>query len=66
LVFADVLDELLHAFTSLAMTTNYVNATTLDTAATQGHIDIVNLLLEIDAILARIYRKQHGWILCCL
>jgi hypothetical protein len=60
------LDELLHAFTSLAMTTNSVNATTLDTVATQGHIDIVNLMLEIDASLARIYRKQHGCILCCL
>jgi ankyrin repeat protein len=59
LVFADVLKELLHAFPSLAMTTNSVNATALDTAATQGHIDIVNLLLETDASLARI-AKNNG------
>ena len=42
----------------LAMTTNSVNATALDTAATQSHIDIVNLLLEIDASLARIARNN--------
>jgi len=30
---------LLQAFPVLAMTTNFVNATALDTAATQSHID---------------------------
>ena len=63
LVFADVLKELLQAFPSLAMTTNSVNATALDTAATQGHIDIVNLLLETDASLARIARNNGKTVL---
>ena len=52
--FTDVLKELLQAFPALAMTTNSVNATALETAAIQGHIDIVNLLLETDASLAKI------------
>jgi hypothetical protein len=45
------------------MTTNSVNATTLDTAATQGHINIVNLLLETYASLARIARNNGKTIL---
>lgn len=60
---ADVLKELLQAFPSLAMTTNSVNATALDTAATQGHIDIVNLFLETDASLARIARNNGKTVL---
>jgi ankyrin repeat protein len=59
----DVLKELLQAFPALAMTTNSVNATALDTAATQGHIDIVNLLLETDASLARIARNNGKTVL---
>lgn len=50
--------ELLNSFPALAITTNSVNATALDTAATQGHVDIVNLLLETDASLARIARNN--------
>lgn len=56
---SDVLKELLQAFPALAMTTNSINATALDTAATQGHIDIVNLLLQMDASLAR-FAKNNG------
>ena len=45
------------------MTTNSVNATALDTAATQSHIDIVNLLLDTDASLARIARNNGKTVL---
>ncbi|KAG8087796.1 hypothetical protein GUJ93_ZPchr0010g10703 [Zizania palustris] len=59
----EVLKELLQAFPALAMTTNSVNATALDTAAILGHIDIVNLLLESDASLARIARNNGKTVL---
>jgi ankyrin repeat protein len=45
------------------MTTNSVNATALDTAAIQGHVDIVSLLLETDASLARIARNNGKTVL---
>jgi ankyrin repeat protein len=61
--FAEVLKELLQAFPALAMTTNSVNATALDTAAIQGHVDIVSLLLETDASLARIARNNGKTVL---
>jgi len=54
---------MLQAFPALAMTTNSVNATALDTAAIQGHVDIVNLLLETDASLARIARNNGKTVL---
>uniref|UniRef100_A0A0D9XAE3 PGG domain-containing protein n=1 Tax=Leersia perrieri TaxID=77586 RepID=A0A0D9XAE3_9ORYZ len=59
----EVLKELLQAFPALAMTTNSVNATALDTAAILGHTDIVNLLLESDANLARIARNNGKTVL---
>ncbi|URD80325.1 Ankyrin repeat-containing protein [Musa troglodytarum] len=45
------------------MTTNSLNSTALDTAATQGHIDVVNLLLETDASLAKIARNNGKTVL---
>ena len=48
-ILAEVLKELLHVFPNLAMTADLTNSTALHTAATQGHIDIVNLLLETDS-----------------
>ena len=53
-----VLKELLRAFPALDMTTSTSNSTALDTAATQGHIDIVNLLLETGANLVKIARSN--------
>lgn len=44
------------AFPSLPRTRNNVYATPLDTAAIQGHGDIVNLILETDPSLTRISR----------
>ncbi|XP_066351793.1 ankyrin repeat-containing protein At5g02620-like isoform X1 [Miscanthus floridulus] len=61
--FAEVLKEMLQALPALAMTTNSVNATALDTAAILGHVDIVNLLLETDASLARIARNNGKTVL---
>ncbi|PKU64902.1 Ankyrin repeat-containing protein [Dendrobium catenatum] len=58
-----VLKELLQTFPSLAMTTSSSNATALDSAATQGHVDIVNLLLETDASLAKIARNNGKTVL---
>lgn len=49
----------MQAFPQSAMTTNWEDATALYTAATHGHIDIVNLLLEIDGSLAMI-AKNNG------
>ncbi|XP_042508393.1 ankyrin repeat-containing protein At5g02620-like [Macadamia integrifolia] len=54
----EVLKELLNAFPPLAMTTDSSNTTALHTAATQGHIDVVNLLLETDSNLAKIARNN--------
>ncbi|XP_066351794.1 ankyrin repeat-containing protein At5g02620-like isoform X2 [Miscanthus floridulus] len=59
----EVLKEMLQALPALAMTTNSVNATALDTAAILGHVDIVNLLLETDASLARIARNNGKTVL---
>ncbi|PQQ03390.1 ankyrin repeat-containing protein [Prunus yedoensis var. nudiflora] len=58
-----VLKELLHVFPNLAMTTDLSNSTALHTAATQGHIDIVNLLLETDSNLAKIARNNGKTVL---
>ncbi|KAH0930160.1 hypothetical protein HID58_015887 [Brassica napus] len=48
-----------HTFPNLAMTTDLSCTTALHTAATQGHIDVVNLLLETDSNLAKI-AKNNG------
>ncbi|CAN6563869.1 unnamed protein product [Malus baccata var. baccata] len=45
------------------MTTDLSNSTALHTAATQGHIDIVNLLLETDSNLAKIARNNGKTVL---
>lgn len=63
LVSAGVIKELLSSFPPLAMTTNIGNSTALDTAAAQGHIDVVNLLLETDASLAKIARNNGKTVL---
>nr|CAB3483703.1 unnamed protein product [Digitaria exilis] len=44
----EVVNEMLQAFPALAMTTNSVNATALDTAAVKGHI--VQTLLSVEGI----------------
>ncbi|KAH0916788.1 hypothetical protein HID58_031234, partial [Brassica napus] len=46
-------------FPNLAMTTDLLCTTALHTAATQGHIDVVNLLLKTDSHLAKI-AKNNG------
>lgn len=56
--FAEVLKELLHGFPNLAMTTDLSCTTALHTAAAQGHIDVVNLLLETDSNLVKIARNN--------
>lgn len=61
--FAGVLKELVGSFPNLAMTADTSNATALDTAATQGHIDVVNLLLETDSNLAKITRNNGKTVL---
>ena len=53
-IIAEVLKELLHVFLNLAMTADLTNSAALHTATTQGHIDIVNLLLETNSNLVRI------------
>ncbi|XP_055800693.1 ankyrin repeat-containing protein At5g02620-like isoform X1 [Solanum dulcamara] len=59
----EVLKELLHSFPNLVMTTDSANSTALHTAAAQGHLDVVNLLLEIDSNLAKIARNNGKTIL---
>ncbi|KAJ8551487.1 hypothetical protein K7X08_021502 [Anisodus acutangulus] len=59
----EVLNELLHSFPNLVMTTDSSNSTALHTAAAQGHLDVVNLLLEIDSNLAKIARNNGKTIL---
>ncbi|KAL0392429.1 UNVERIFIED_CONTAM: Ankyrin repeat-containing protein [Sesamum radiatum] len=58
-----VLKELLRFFPSLVMTTDTTNSTALHTAAAQGHIDVVNLLLDIDSNLAKIARNNGKTVL---
>lgn len=58
-----MLKELLHLFPNLAMTTDLSNSTALHTAATQGHIEIVNLLLETDSNLVKIARNNGKTVL---
>lgn len=62
-VVAEVVQELWKAFPGLAMTTNSQNSTALDSAATQGHIDIVNFLLETGVDLAKIARNNGKTVL---
>lgn len=57
--FAEALKKLLETFPNLAMTTDLSCTTALHTAATQGHIDVVNLLLKTDSHLAKI-AKNNG------
>lgn len=45
------------------MTTDLSNSTALHTAATQGHIDVVKLLLESDSNLAKIARNNGKTVL---
>lgn len=59
LPFAEALKKLLEAFPNLAMTTDLLCTTALHTAATQGHIDVVNLLLKTNSHLAKI-AKNNG------
>ncbi|CAN0922994.1 Ankyrin repeat-containing protein At5g02620 [Linum grandiflorum] len=58
-----VLRELLDVFPNLAMTTDLSCTTALHTAASQGHIDVVNLLLETDSNLAKIARNNGKTVL---
>ncbi|KAG6767721.1 hypothetical protein POTOM_028936 [Populus tomentosa] len=58
-----VLRKLLGVFPNLAMTTDSSCTTALHTAATQGHIDVVNLLLETDANLIKIARNNGKTVL---
>lgn len=60
---ADVLVEMLRVFPNLNMTTDSFNSTALHTAATQGHIDVVNLLLDTDSELAKIARNNGKTVL---
>lgn len=62
-IFAEVLKELLQSFPNLVMTTDSSNSTALHTAAAQGHIDAVNLLLETDSNLAKIARNNGKTVL---
>ncbi|CAF2105435.1 unnamed protein product [Brassica napus] len=57
--FVETLKRLLETFPNLAMTTDLLCTTALHTAATQGHIDVVNLLLKTDSHLAKI-AKNNG------
>lgn len=50
--------ELLRALPQLSMTVDSSNTTALNTAATQGHMDVVRLLLEVDGSLALIARSN--------
>jgi ankyrin repeat protein len=50
--------ELLQALPQLSMTVDSSNTTALNTAATQGHVDVVRLLLEVDGSLALIARSN--------
>ncbi|KAL6343253.1 hypothetical protein AAG906_022169 [Vitis piasezkii] len=50
-------------FPNLAMTTDSSNSTALHTAAAQGHIDVVHLLLETDPNLAKIARNNGKTVL---
>ncbi|XP_075096665.1 ankyrin repeat-containing protein At5g02620-like isoform X2 [Nicotiana tabacum] len=59
----DVLEELLHSFPNLVMTTDSSNSTALHTAAAQGHIHVVNMLLEIDSNLVKIARNNGKTVL---
>ncbi|MQL76180.1 hypothetical protein Taro_008577 [Colocasia esculenta] len=54
----NILKELLSFSSGLAMTAGSSNMTALYTAATQGHIDVVNLLLESNPNLAPIARNN--------
>ncbi|OMO91363.1 hypothetical protein COLO4_18426 [Corchorus olitorius] len=55
----DILKVLLGVHPELAMTVDLSNTTALHTAATQGHIEIVNFLLEAGSSLATI-AKSNG------
>lgn len=58
----EVLVEL-RVFPNLNMTTDSFNSTALHTAAAQGHIDVVNLLLDTDSDLAKIARNNGKTVL---
>lgn len=58
-----MLKELLGEFPNLVMTTDLSCSTALHTAAAQGHIDVVNFLLEIDSNLAKIARNNGKTVL---
>lgn len=58
-----MLKELLGDFPNLVMTTDLSCSTALHTAAAQGHIDVVNFLLEIDSNLAKIARNNGKTVL---
>lgn len=58
-----MLKELLSSFPESAMTVGPSNATALDTAAYQGHVGVVKLLLETDASLAKITRNNGKTVL---
>ncbi|KAJ1297699.1 hypothetical protein BS78_01G396800 [Paspalum vaginatum] len=53
-----VVRELLQALPQLSMTVDASNTTALNTAATQGHMDVVRLLLQADGSLALIARSN--------
>jgi hypothetical protein len=55
---ADVVKELLQALPELSMTVDASNTTALNTAATQGHMEVVRLLLQVDGSLALIARSN--------
>ena len=50
--------ELLQALPQLSMTVDSSNTTALNTAATQGHMEVVRLLLQVDGSLALIARSN--------
>lgn len=58
-----MLKELLRFFPSLIMTTDVTNSTALHTSAAQGHVHVVNLLLDIDSNLAKIARNNGKTVL---
>lgn len=57
-VVSEILALLMEAHPELAMTVDLSNTTALHTAATQGHIEVVNFLLSVGSGLATIARSN--------